>query len=247
MNSIVRSCTTNKYLNPSYSHDWRSIKTICIRLLKPWGAIGFVTIPLHRVLFFNIQEFYNKGGLPGVIGVIDEVQIEIISPGRSMGEVFRNRKSYFSINVLVVVDTRGRILHIDVRNPGFVHDSTYVDRSGFNIISIEHREEGNLVGDNGFACLPHLVTRFVSPAGEAQKLYNDCVILTRNIVERIFGDWKQTFQCLKEMILYYIDNTLSIICATAVLWNINIQLKLQIERDLEHTVFENERAINLGN
>ncbi|KAJ8677029.1 hypothetical protein QAD02_012816 [Eretmocerus hayati] len=199
----------------------------------------FVHFPRTRLeQLFNIQEFYNRGGVPGVAGVIDGVHIEIISPGKSIGEIFRNRKGYFSINVLVVVDNRGRILHIDVRNPGSVHDSTCVDRSGLNIIFIEHRVEGNLVGDNGFANLPYLLTAFDKPTDEAQKLYNKCIILTRNVVERIFGGWKQKFQCLKGIILYYIDNTISIICATAVLWNIHIDLKLPIGEDLQNVVFE---------
>ncbi|KAJ8664388.1 hypothetical protein QAD02_006050 [Eretmocerus hayati] len=173
-----------------------------------------------------------------IAGVIDGVQIEIISPGKSIGGIFRNRKGYFSINVLIVVDNRGRILHIDVRNPGSVHDSTCVDRSGLNIIFIEYRVEGNLVGDNGFANLPYLLTAFDKPTDEAQKLYNKCIISTRNVVERIFGGWKQKFQCLKGIILYHIDNTISIICATAVLWNIHIDLKLPIEQDLQNIVFE---------
>ncbi|KAJ8671189.1 hypothetical protein QAD02_002448 [Eretmocerus hayati] len=68
---------------------------------------------IRREQFFNIQDFYNRGGLPGVAGVIDGVQIEIIRPGRSIGEIFRNRKGYSSINVLVIVDNRGKILLID--------------------------------------------------------------------------------------------------------------------------------------
>lgn len=48
--------------------------------------------------------------------------------------------------------------------------------------------------------------------------------MTRNVIERTFGRWKRKFSCLKRGLLNKLDNTIAIICATAVLWNLYIDL-----------------------
>ena len=49
----------------------------------------------------NITLFSNIGGFPSVSGCIDCTHIKISTPGGDNGEVFRNRKGYFSLNVQV--------------------------------------------------------------------------------------------------------------------------------------------------
>lgn len=48
-----------------------------------------------------MRDFYEIGKFPGVTGCIDCTHVRIKGPGGSEGEVFRNRKGYFSINVQV--------------------------------------------------------------------------------------------------------------------------------------------------
>ncbi|KAJ8678043.1 hypothetical protein QAD02_013830 [Eretmocerus hayati] len=178
----------------------------------------FVHFPTTRKeQLLNIQQIFNIAGFPWVAAIVDGVHVEIISPGKAIGEIFRNRKDYFSINVLVAVDARGKILYIDVRNPGSAHDSTCLDRSGLNVIFIQYLVEGNLLGDSGFANLSYLLTPFVNSSDDAERLLTKCLISTRTVVEQTFGRWKKKFHCLYGIILYYLDNTISIICATAVL------------------------------
>lgn len=49
----------------------------------------------------TMVEFYRIAKFPGVTGCIDCTHVRIKSPGGPNGEVYRNRKGYFSINVQV--------------------------------------------------------------------------------------------------------------------------------------------------
>jgi hypothetical protein len=50
----------------------------------------------------NRQLFYQIAGFPGVTGVIDATHTPIQSPGGPRAEIYRNRKTYFSLNVQIV-------------------------------------------------------------------------------------------------------------------------------------------------
>lgn len=50
----------------------------------------------------NIAKFYRIARFPSVAGLIDCTHIPIVSQGGPNGEVFRNRKRYFSLNVQVL-------------------------------------------------------------------------------------------------------------------------------------------------
>lgn len=47
------------------------------------------------------QAFYNISGMPEIIGCIDGTHVSINNPGGPYAEIYRNRKSYFSVNVQV--------------------------------------------------------------------------------------------------------------------------------------------------
>lgn len=59
----------------------------------------------------------------------DGTHIRIQSPGGDDAEIFRNRKSYFSINVQVVGNANYEICNIVARWPGSTHDSTIFNNS----------------------------------------------------------------------------------------------------------------------
>lgn len=50
----------------------------------------------------NIAKFYEIAAFPRVCGCVDGTQIKILNPGGNNGEVYRNRKGYFSLNVQVL-------------------------------------------------------------------------------------------------------------------------------------------------
>ena len=60
-------------------------------------------------------DFYRMRQFPNVIGAIDCTHIRIQSPNSNIGEKFRNRKGYFSINVQAVCSSRLQFLNIVAR------------------------------------------------------------------------------------------------------------------------------------
>lgn len=48
-----------------------------------------------------MNQFYEIANFPSVIGCIDCTHIRIANPGKHNGEIFRNRKGWFSVNVQV--------------------------------------------------------------------------------------------------------------------------------------------------
>ena len=56
------------------------------------------------------QRFLAKSRISNVIGAIECTHVKIQSPGRSNGEVYRNRKGFFSINVQAVADYTTKII-----------------------------------------------------------------------------------------------------------------------------------------
>lgn len=59
--------------------------------------------------FFQMRQF------AGVIGAIDCSHIAIQPPNKNIGERFRNRKGYFSINVQAVCNSRMEFINIVAR------------------------------------------------------------------------------------------------------------------------------------
>lgn len=58
----------------------------------------------NRTLFRALGRIEGRAGIPGVDGAIDCSHIRIVNtPGQQHREAYRNRKSYFSINVQVTV------------------------------------------------------------------------------------------------------------------------------------------------
>ncbi|KAI4468079.1 hypothetical protein MML48_2g00013046 [Holotrichia oblita] len=172
--------------------------------------------------FVAIQtNFYATASFPRVIGTIDCTHIKIQSPGGIDAEIFRNRKSYFSINVQAIANADMIFTDIVARWPGSVHDSTI-----FNNTAIKTRfEEGEftnnfLLGDSGYPLRNYLLTPLANPVARAEQLYNESHIRTRNCIERVFGLWKRRFPVLAYGLRLKLDTILTVIIATAVLHNI---------------------------
>ncbi|XP_023312227.1 putative nuclease HARBI1 [Anoplophora glabripennis] len=165
--------------------------------------------------------FHDIARFPRTIGVIDGTHIKIRNPGGEDGEVFRNRKGYFSIITQIVCDSDLKITDIVARWPGSTHDAT-ISMNSRICARFENREFGNgiLLGDSGYALQPFLLTPLDEPVTRAQQLYNESFIRTRNIVERTIGVWKSRFPCLAYGMRIKTETALTVIIATAVLHNI---------------------------
>ncbi|XP_062710124.1 uncharacterized protein LOC115256994 [Aedes albopictus] len=74
-----------------------------------------ITMPAEQEIQGINQQFFQMGKIPRVIGVIDGCHVPIISPGGDNAEAFRNRKGWFSINVMAVCDAEMRFRNIVAR------------------------------------------------------------------------------------------------------------------------------------
>lgn len=78
----------------------RCIKVISIALAeKLHNYVKFpTTIDDQRK---NIYKFYQIAKFPNVAGCIDGTLIKIACPAKQIGEIFRCRKGFFALNILV--------------------------------------------------------------------------------------------------------------------------------------------------
>ena len=113
--------------------------------------------------------FFIHSKLPGVLGAIDCTHVPIQSPGSDDGEIHRNRKGNFSINVQLVCNTNSYITDVVARWPGSVHDSNIFDNSHMRAVFENGQVEGYLVGDGGYACRSYMMTPLINPITAAEK------------------------------------------------------------------------------
>ncbi|CAN7945796.1 unnamed protein product [Ixodes hexagonus] len=169
-----------------------------------------------------MREFYEIGSFPGVSGCIDCTHVKIKGPGGPDGEVYRNRKGFFSINVQAITGPQLQIFDLVASWPGSVHDSRIFDSSRARVLYEHQRVPGLLLGDAGYACMSFLLTPLTSPgaANSPEGRYQAAHLKTRNSVERAFGVFKRRFPCLDMRLQYKAERSATIITACAALHNL---------------------------
>ncbi|XP_050550858.1 putative nuclease HARBI1 [Spodoptera frugiperda] len=167
------------------------------------------------------HEFYNIARFPRVLGAIDGTHIRIQSPCSQVGEEFRNRKGYFSLNVQAVCNANLLFMNVVARWPGSAHDATIFNASELRA-QCESGLFGNrwLLGDSAYPLKPYLLPPLLNPQTQGQILYNEAHIRTRNCIERCFGVWKRRFPVVGLTLRLSLLRAHSVIIATAVLHNI---------------------------
>lgn len=86
-----------------------------------------------------------------------------------------------------------------------------------------------LLGDAGYAVHNYLLTPLRNPETAQEVAYNRSHKKTRNVVERCFGCWKGQFRCLTKCIGTNLRTAKCIIVASAVLHNLSVMWKEEIE------------------
>lgn len=171
---------------------------------------------------------YGHGaiGLSSIDGAIDCTHIKLTSTNfGGLGETYRNRKEYFSLNVQAIVGPRMEFLDLVPEWPGSQHDSRIFQNSRV-FMQYQQRELIEiLVGDAGYPCLPYLLTSFRNPQNEAQERYNQIQSRTRMVVERTFGVWKRRFPCLSRGLSLKLITCTAVVSACAVLHNLALQFQ----------------------
>ncbi|KAJ1108224.1 hypothetical protein NDU88_005606 [Pleurodeles waltl] len=118
------------------------------------------------------------------------------SPRRSE-QVYRNRKSYHSMNVQMVCLADQYISHVNAKFLGLVHDAYILRKSSIPYVMDQlQRHRVWLLGDSGYPNLSWLLTPVRNPRTGAEERYNEAHGRTRRIIEGTFGLLKARFRCL---------------------------------------------------
>ena len=128
----------------------------------------------------------------------------------------------------------GKFINIDAQWPGSTHDS-HIFRSSevSTFLETHHRgvEDGYLLGDSGYACSRFLLTPYLNPGNDSEEAFNAAHCRTRTTIERVFGWWKRRFHVLHSEIRMKPAKVCKIIGACAILHNIALSLREEMEDD----------------
>ncbi|XP_025018167.1 putative nuclease HARBI1 [Tetranychus urticae] len=207
------------FSQPTISRIVLKVSTVLARKLPQ-----FIVFPSPTEEAKLHSGFSKIAGFPGVIGVVDGTHIKVKVP-KDLHERFRNRKNEITVNCQVVFDHNMKFLHINARWPGSTHDSRIFKHSEPYYVLESQSYTGHLLGDSAYPCKTYLMTPLSDPNTLAEMIYQKKHIKTRNLVERSIGAWKRRFYCLNDLRLKF-TTSLTVILATAVLWNFLI-----IEKD----------------
>lgn len=239
------------------------ISSVCRIVKRVSEAIGrradnYITMPRNETeMRAAAAAFYAIAKFPRTIGAIDCTHIKIQSPGGDNAEVYRNRKTWFSINVQTVAAADLKILDIVTRWPGVTHDQSIFNASSLKM-RLERGDFGHYIiaADSGYTNTMYMATPFLDLENDpAKNLFNESQIRTRNVVERSYGVLKRRFPVLATGLRIRLDGVEAVIVACAVLHNICLDARdvlppvelelegfneaMEMQRELDANVLEN--------
>ncbi|RVE47351.1 hypothetical protein evm_007950 [Chilo suppressalis] len=167
----------------------------CDQILNKW--IKFPQSRSERD--FIKRRFYDKFGIPAVLGCIDGTHVAIVRPTENE-ERFFNRKHFHSRNVMIICDADLNILSVDASFGGATHDSFVWQQHSIRSHLIALNDAGEnvyLLGDSGYAQRVYMMTPIVGAAeGSPEEYYTKLHCSARNVVERTIGILKNRWRCL---------------------------------------------------
>ncbi|XP_037930966.1 putative nuclease HARBI1 [Teleopsis dalmanni] len=133
----------------------------------------------------------TKYKMPFAIGAIDCTHFKIKKPLNNSDEYICG-KGFYSINVQATCNANELFTSVDVSWPGSVHDSRILKNSSVHNVIKSNDVEAYLLGDEGYGIAPWLMTPFKNPSNPIEALYNSAITKERTIIERCFGQLKQS-------------------------------------------------------
>ena len=155
------------------------------------------------------RDFEAKFNMPGIIRCIDCVHVKIKSTSREVGEIFHNRKGYFSINVQAVCGPDYMFYDAVIRWQGSAHDARIFEWSALYDRLETRQLTGILLGDSGYPLLPFCLTPYRNP-----------VTVQQNRKKLIIIDKKMYFFQTREVRLKSTEPLLKLISCTFIVHNI---------------------------
>uniref|UniRef100_A0A665VM76 Putative nuclease HARBI1 n=1 Tax=Echeneis naucrates TaxID=173247 RepID=A0A665VM76_ECHNA len=172
----------------------------------------------------SFQAFHRIAGFPGVVGVLDCVQVAIKAPN-SEDSSYVNKKGFHSVGCQLVCNARGLLLSAETHWPGGLKDTDVLERSDL-CRQLQDTEKCWLLGDCRYPLRKWLMTPVNSPESPAEFRYNLAHTATHEIVDRTFRAIQTRFRCLdgtKGYLQYSPERSSSILLACCVLHNASLQ------------------------
>ena len=140
----------------------------------------------------------------------------------------------------------GKFINVVARWPGSTHDS-HIFRSSHIGHQLEYTnfENGVLIGDSGYACLPYLMTPYPEPGNPPQRRFNRALRITRSIIERTFGILKRRFHILHSEVRMTPERVCTITIACRILHNIAIDNNEPIPEYEDEEPFEDVNFVGV--
>lgn len=126
----------------------------------------------------------------------------------------------------------GKFTNIVAKWPGSTHDS-HIFRTSSIALALDgtNFENGVLLGDSAYACMPYLMTPYPEPQTHSQRRFNRAHRVTRCLIERTFGVLKRRFHILHGEVRMCPERVCTIVVACCILHNIAIDHNEPMEQE----------------
>ena len=209
-----------------------------LQRFKPY----IVHMPTREIMEENAREVWNKHHIYNVIGGIDgsHVRMECLTrqmPDGMDKEIFRNRKGWYSLNVLVFGGYDHRIYDLVVNAPGSFHDSAIFRMSMMKPYIRRLYPKVQVLGDSAFALTDTVITPYSGRERNAdidKALFNHRHSKARlEMTEHIYGIWKKRFPIIGQL-RQKLENCFVVVETTAILHNLSILWEDILPREMDH-------------
>ncbi|KAJ8931226.1 hypothetical protein NQ314_015898 [Rhamnusium bicolor] len=144
------------------------------RLFKRYIRDGENPLEFYEDVEFRKRYRFSKHVVTNVILplILDGLQIGINNRGLPVSPLIKLLiclRFYATGNFQLVAGPRMEILDIVVRHSGSTHDSVIFDRSAVRVRFEQGQIRGLLLGDNGYACRPYLLTPVIYPTTQQEE------------------------------------------------------------------------------
>ena len=142
-------------------------------------------------------------GWPDCVGIIDGTHVGLETKPLKYHECYFNRKSFYSINVTIVCDDRGKIIYFYAGWPGTTHDNRVFRNSDlYKNYKNYFRKNEHLLGDSAYSNSRIMVQSFKKTKGTTnltyeKEFFNTKLASVRIKSEHCIGILKSRFPCLK--------------------------------------------------
>jgi hypothetical protein len=198
----------------------------------------------------GFQELDHR--FPNLLGIIDCTHVKIVGPPMNHpvypAAPYYCRKGYYSLNTQIVCDSKYKILNMNARFPGSVHDSAIWMSSNVRTMLYRQFMNGNngyLLGDGGYPLQPWLLVPFTDFMPDSpESRFNTALSQQRIRIEHVNGILKSRFRCtLSNRALHYNPiRAAKIIYSCGILHNMAIHYNV----DLPHgEYFEDNNEVDV--